>query len=148
MLAVQTRNAEQCREIEARFPRQRCIALIARAFDDSSICDDIPTKLELNWCKALANEECTEPCTSLTVEWAQDLCLYHCAQARADADVCTLIAINSTRDACVLDLATTIGNDELCDSLAGDSRAWCLSKVVGDLAACDVLDGTTRDRWC
>lgn len=148
MFAVQTRNAEQCREIEARFPRQRCMALIARAFNDPSICDDIPTTLELNWCKALANDECTETCSVLTAEWSRELCLYHCAQARADADVCAFIVSNSTRDACVLDIATTTGNDELCDSLADEARAWCLSMVVGDLAACEVLDGTTRDRWC
>ena len=146
--AIRTRNADLCHEIGSSLPRLRCLSLVARAMDDQTICDDITTVVELEWCMAISTEDCTEPCSSLSIGWARDLCLYHCAQIRQDAGPCANIITNSTEYACVLELAENVGDDGLCDRLAGEARAWCQSTVAGDLAACGILDGTIRDRWC
>jgi len=146
--AIRTRNAELCHDIESSLPRLRCLSLVARTIEDQTICDHITSVVELDWCMAISTPDCTEPCSINSVDWARDLCLYHCALIRQDASPCADIDTNSTKYACLLELAENVGDDGLCDGLAGEARAWCRATVVGDLAACDIVDDTIRDRWC
>jgi hypothetical protein len=158
-LASETNKKEVCGELEF-FSKDSCYKDVAIANDDELVCGFIDGRGFKDDCyyQIAVSEPYKKVCELISNENTQSRnnCFDFVAKQMRDAEYCTRITMQSSRDECIMEIAALEGDSRLCDIVSGSfygdgtyRRDNCYISISGsEPEVCEKLIAKDRAEAC